>query len=25
LSAIASGIEQKIPGETILSKLINVN
>jgi V/A-type H+-transporting ATPase subunit C len=25
LSAIASGIEQKIPGETILSKLINLN
>jgi V/A-type H+-transporting ATPase subunit C len=25
LSAIASGIEQKIPGETILSKLININ
>jgi V/A-type H+-transporting ATPase subunit C len=24
LSAIASGIEQKIPGETILSKLINI-
>jgi V/A-type H+-transporting ATPase subunit C len=25
LSAIASGVEQKIPGETILSKLININ
>ena len=25
LSAIASGIEQKIPGETIVSKLININ
>src|SRR6266498_428097 len=25
LSAIASGIEQKIPGETILAKLINLN
>ncbi|MGH9973474.1 MAG: V-type ATPase subunit [Nitrososphaeraceae archaeon] len=25
LSAIASGIEQKIPGETIVSKLVNIN
>jgi vacuolar-type H+-ATPase subunit C/Vma6 len=24
LSAIASGVEQKIPGETIVSKLVNV-